>query len=142
MYTLPDDGYRLTYGGYDFLAMRTFAKRDTVYSVGNQIGTGKESDIYVVADEEGNVNCMKIHRLGRISFRTIKSKRDYLRRGQSASWMYMSRLAAMKEFAFMKVRSQKFAEYCRTTAHLIVLPRYCTNMASLSQDLLTKVATA
>jgi RIO kinase 2 len=87
--------------------MRTFAKRDTVYSVGNQIGTGKESDIYVVADEEGIVNCMKIHRLGRISFRTIKSKRDYLRKGQSASWMYMSRLAAMKEFAFMKVRKNQ-----------------------------------
>lgn len=38
-----DEGYRLTYGGYDFLACRTFAKRDTIYSVGNQIGTGKES---------------------------------------------------------------------------------------------------
>lgn len=39
----PDDGYRLTYGGYDYLAMRAFAKRDSVYSVGNQIGVGKES---------------------------------------------------------------------------------------------------
>ncbi|KAM0786738.1 hypothetical protein ACM66B_002176 [Microbotryomycetes sp. NB124-2] len=97
------DGVRLTYGGYDFLACRTFAKRDTVYSVGNQIGTGKESDIYVVADADGDQSVLKIHRLGRLSFRTIKSKRDYLRKGQSASWMYMSRLAAMKEFAFMKI---------------------------------------
>lgn len=39
-----------------------------------------------------------------MSFRAIKSKRDYLRKGQSASWMYMSRLAAIKEYAFMKVR--------------------------------------
>ncbi|BGP01177.1 Serine/threonine-protein kinase rio2 [Rhodotorula toruloides] len=97
------DGYRLTYGGYDFLACRTFAKRDTIYSVGNQIGTGKESDIYVVANEDDEQMVMKIHRLGRMSFRAIKSKRDYLRKGQSASWMYMSRLAAIKEFAFMKV---------------------------------------
>ncbi|GAA5827524.1 hypothetical protein JCM11251_003848 [Rhodosporidiobolus azoricus] len=97
------EGYRLTYGGYDFLACRTFAKRDTIYSVGNQIGTGKESDIYVVADDDGAQMVMKIHRLGRMSFRAIKSKRDYLRNGQSASWMYMSRLAAIKEFAFMKV---------------------------------------
>ncbi|BGP23208.1 RIO kinase 2 [Rhodotorula toruloides] len=97
------DGYRLTYGGYDFLACRTFAKRDTIYSVGNQIGTGKESDIYVVANEDEEQMVMKIHRLGRVSFRAIKSKRDYLRKGQSASWMYMSRLAAIKEFAFMKV---------------------------------------
>ncbi|GAA5830067.1 hypothetical protein JCM3766R1_006755 [Sporobolomyces carnicolor] len=97
------EGYRLTYGGYDFLACRTFAKRDTIYSVGNQIGTGKESDIYVVADNDEQQMVMKIHRLGRMSFRAIKSKRDYLKKGQSASWMYMSRLAAIKEFAFMKV---------------------------------------
>lgn len=38
-----DDGYRLTYGGYDYLALKTFAKRGSVYSVGNQIGVGKES---------------------------------------------------------------------------------------------------
>jgi RIO kinase 2 len=38
-----DDGYRLTYGGYDFLAMRAMSKRDTLHSVGNQIGVGKES---------------------------------------------------------------------------------------------------
>ncbi|GAA5970094.1 hypothetical protein JCM3765_006100 [Sporobolomyces pararoseus] len=97
------EGYRLTYGGYDFLACRTFSKRDTIYSVGNQIGTGKESDIYVVADQDEQQMVMKIHRLGRMSFRAIKSKRDYLKKGQSASWMYMSRLAAIKEFAFMKV---------------------------------------
>ncbi|KAI8065724.1 RIO1 family-domain-containing protein [Gongronella butleri] len=97
------DGYRLTYGGYDYLALKTFVKRGSVYSVGNQIGVGKESDIYLVADEEGNQSILKLQRLGRVSFRTIKSKRDYLQKRKSASWMYMSRLAAMKEFAFMKV---------------------------------------
>ncbi|KAG2209732.1 hypothetical protein INT47_001880 [Mucor saturninus] len=97
------DGYRLTYGGYDYLALKTFAKRGTVYSVGNQIGVGKESDIYLVADEDDNQHVLKLQRLGRMSFRTIKSKRDYLQNRKSASWMYMSRLAAMKEFAFMKV---------------------------------------
>ncbi|EJD03870.1 RIO1-domain-containing protein [Fomitiporia mediterranea MF3/22] len=98
------DGYRLTYGGYDYLAMRALSKRDSMYSVGNQIGVGKESDIYVVADEEGKQMVMKIHRrLGRISFRAIKQKRDYMGKRKSASWMYMSRLAAQKEWAFMKV---------------------------------------
>jgi RIO kinase 2 len=42
-----DDGYRLTYGGYDFLAMRAMSKRDTMHSVGNQIGVGKESGTQV-----------------------------------------------------------------------------------------------
>jgi RIO-like serine/threonine protein kinase len=42
-----DDGYRLTYGGYDFLAMRAMSKRDTMHSVGNQIGVGKESGTHL-----------------------------------------------------------------------------------------------
>ncbi|KAF9157565.1 hypothetical protein DFQ26_008597 [Actinomortierella ambigua] len=97
------DGYRLTYGGYDYLALKTFCHRNSVYSVGNQIGVGKESDIYIVANEEERQMVLKIQRLGRMSFRTIKSKRDYLKNRKSASWMYMSKLAAMKEYAFMKV---------------------------------------
>ena len=43
---ITDDGYRLTYGGYDYLAMRALLKRDSMYSVGNQIGVGKESGEY------------------------------------------------------------------------------------------------
>ncbi|RXW19864.1 hypothetical protein EST38_g5967 [Candolleomyces aberdarensis] len=97
------DGYRLTYGGYDYLAMRAMSKRDTMTSVGNQIGVGKESDIYIVANAEGEEMVLKLHRLGRVSFRTIKQNRDYLGKRKSASWMYMSRLAAQKEWAFMKI---------------------------------------
>ncbi|KAF7507796.1 hypothetical protein GJ744_010097 [Endocarpon pusillum] len=96
------DGYRLTYGGLDYLALHAHQKQATIYSVGNQIGVGKESDIFVVADPAGRQLVLKIHRLGRISFRTVKSNRDYLRKRSSASWMYMSRLAAVKEFTFMK----------------------------------------
>ncbi|KAL1593204.1 Serine/threonine-protein kinase rio2 [Paraconiothyrium brasiliense] len=96
------DGYRLTYGGLDYLALHTHTKASTIYSVGNQIGVGKESDIFVCADETGKQQVLKIHRLGRISFRTVKANRDYLRNRSSASWMYMSRLAAVKEFEFMK----------------------------------------
>ena len=96
------DGYRLTYGGLDYLALHTHTKGKTVFSVGNQIGVGKESDIFVCANEQGRQLVLKIHRLGRISFRTVKANRDYLRNRQGGSWMYMSRLAAIKEFEFMK----------------------------------------
>ncbi|KAF2834422.1 RIO1-domain-containing protein [Patellaria atrata CBS 101060] len=96
------DGYRLTYGGLDYLALNTHRKQSSIYSIGNQIGVGKESDIYVVASSTGEQRVLKIHRLGRISFRTVKANRDYLRNRSSSSWMYMSRLAALKEYAFMK----------------------------------------
>lgn len=96
------DGYRLTYGGLDYLALHTYASRKEIYSVGSRIGVGKESDIMIVADSTGTQKVLKIHRLGRISFRTVKTNRDYLKNRQSGSWMYLSRLAAMKEFAFMQ----------------------------------------
>lgn len=38
--------------------------------------------------------------------RAVKSKRDYLGRGSHFSWLYLSRLAALKEFAFMKALGQ------------------------------------
>jgi len=101
------DGYRLTYGGLDYLALHTHATRRAVYSVGNQIGVGKESDIIVVADETGAQRVLKIHRLGLISFRTVKANRDYLKKRQSGSWMYLSRLSAMKEFSFMQALEEE-----------------------------------
>ncbi|OJJ98772.1 hypothetical protein ASPACDRAFT_79578 [Aspergillus aculeatus ATCC 16872] len=118
------DGYRLTYGGLDYLALHAHQKQKVIYSVGNQIGVGKESDINVVANHQKQQCILKIHRLGRISFRTVKTNRDYLRHRTSASWMYMSRLAAMKEFAFMKaLRANGFSvpEPIAQNRHTIVM---------------------
>ena len=42
------EGYRLTYLGYDFLAIHTLVKKGVINSVGRQIGVGKESDVYEV----------------------------------------------------------------------------------------------
>ena len=36
-------GYRLTFSGYDYLALKAFSNRDVLHSVGSQIGVGKES---------------------------------------------------------------------------------------------------
>ena len=57
-----DDGYRLTNSGYDYLALKTLTARNVVSSFGNQIGVGKESNIYIVANEEGQPLCLKLHR--------------------------------------------------------------------------------
>ncbi|XP_060072112.1 serine/threonine-protein kinase RIO2-like [Ylistrum balloti] len=97
-----ENGYRLTNSGYDYLALKALTSRGIIHSVGNQIGVGKESDLYIVADEEDHQYAMKLHRLGRTSFRQLKNKRDYHKHRKNASWLYLSRLAAMKEFAYMK----------------------------------------
>lgn len=51
---------------------------------------------------EGKLVAVKFHRLGRTSFRSIKRNRDYHQGRSHASWLYLSRLAAIKEFAYMK----------------------------------------
>lgn len=96
------DGYRLSYLGYDILALRSFLSRGTITSVGSQIGIGKESDIFEAQTESGEEVVIKIHRLGRTSFRSVRKNRDYMAGKSKASWLYMSRLAALKEYAFMR----------------------------------------
>lgn len=99
--SIPYDSYRLTFKGYDYLALKTMSKRGTLASMGIQVGVGKESDIFTVCTQEGVEACIKLHRLGRNCFRTVKTNRDYIRPGQHASWLYLSRLSALKEYAFM-----------------------------------------
>ncbi|KAH7815860.1 putative Serine/threonine-protein kinase RIO2 [Monocercomonoides exilis] len=102
------DGYRLTYLGYDYLALNTLVKRGVVKCVLRQIGVGKESDIFSAVSPDGKYICIKFHRLGRTSFRAVRQKRDYLKkgRGKPSNWLYLSRLAALKEFLFMKTLYQ------------------------------------
>jgi len=98
------DGYRLTTAGYDILALRYFKQRKFVAALGHKIGTGKESDIYLGVDPRGRQVVLKFHRLGRTSFRNVRQKRDYFNNSkvQHSSWLFLSRLSALKEYCFMK----------------------------------------
>lgn len=88
---------------------------------------------------------MKLHRLGRISFRAVKSKRDYLKHRSSYNWLYLSRLAALKEYAFMKVifcflfHSWLFCDCFFWLDTLSLQSRLCKNMISLFQMLWTAI---
>lgn len=96
-----DDGYRLTNSGYDYLGLQALVARGNITGFGSQIGTGKESNIYIVTNEQGESLCLKLHRLGRTCFRKLQEKRDYHKNHHKASWLYLSRISATKEFAYM-----------------------------------------
>src|SRR5271156_2328884 len=59
-----DDGYRLSYSGYDYLALKAFSKKSVIYAVGPQVGTGKESDVFTCTGDDGTGKklILKIHR--------------------------------------------------------------------------------
>lgn len=75
--------------------------RESIAGFGNQIGTGKESNVYTVSSEEGEALCLKLHRLGRTCFRNLKEKRDYHKHRNKAGWLYLSRISATKEYAYL-----------------------------------------
>lgn len=102
------DGYRLTYAGYDYLALNTFTHRKIISGVGNQIGVGKESDVFVCGSDEDDQYAIKFHRLGRVCFRKVSEKRDFYTKGNNkTSWIYLSRKAAQREFEFLKFMYSK-----------------------------------
>jgi RIO kinase 2 len=95
-------GYTLNYAGYDCLAVNALVKAGVLEAFGKPLGVGKESDVYDALNSKGERIAIKFHRLGRISFRQTRRKRDYTTQ-RSASWLYQSRLAAEKEFQALKL---------------------------------------
>lgn len=126
--SFEQEGIRLGYGGYDYLALNALLQRDSVVALGNQIGVGKESDIYLADQADGTCVVIKIQRLGRTSFRSVKMNRDYHGRRRHISWLYLSRLAAQKEFEFMKALwerefSSMIPRPIDSSRHIVVMER-------------------
>ena len=95
-------GYTLNSIGYDILALHTLVEKEIIGQLGPLIGKGKESDVYGCMDDDGNIFALKIYRIGRTSFKNIKKLRSFLGNRKHASWLYINRLAAKKEFEALK----------------------------------------
>jgi RIO kinase 2 len=93
--TIQYEGYQLTFEGYDALALRTFAQRDTIQGVGAPLGVGKESDVLEV--QSYRPLALKFHREGYTNFREVKREREYTADHHHVSWLYTARKAAERE---------------------------------------------
>ena len=94
--TIQYTGFRLTFEGYDALALRTFAERDSIDGVGAPLGVGKESDVYEARSYKPLA--LKFHREGYTNFREVRKERDYTSDNQHVSWFYTARKAAEREY--------------------------------------------
>ncbi|MEM1618625.1 MAG: RIO1 family regulatory kinase/ATPase [Desulfurococcaceae archaeon] len=96
-----EKAYRLTYLGYDMLAIRALVNRNVIEAMGDKVGEGKESEIYL-ALAPGNVQvAVKFLRIGRTSFRQTVRRRTWTS-GLSLPWYKQSRIAAEREFKALK----------------------------------------
>ncbi|PSP58512.1 serine/threonine protein phosphatase [Halobacteriales archaeon QH_7_66_36] len=93
--TIQYTGFRLTFEGYDALALRTFSERDTIEGVGAPLGVGKESDVYEARSYKPLA--LKFHREGYTNFREVQKEREYTAEKDHISWFYTARKAAERE---------------------------------------------
>jgi len=98
----PYESVRLLTLGLDLIALKKLKDRSLINEIGRQIGTGKESDIFEVITPDGSVLSLKIFRLGRISFRHVRLKREYGPSEIKISWFKRNISAARKEFINLK----------------------------------------
>ena len=96
----PFHGYRLTYLGLDCIALRDLVRKDIIAYLGDKIGMGKESEIYIAKDKEENLLAVKFYKIGRISFQKVARVRSYLT--DERNWMIRSMVAAEREFKALK----------------------------------------
>jgi RIO kinase 2 len=94
--TIQYTGYRLTFEGYDALALNTFAERETIDGVGAPLGVGKESDVYEARSFKPLA--LKYHREGYTNFREVQKEREYTAEKEHRSWFYTARKAAEREY--------------------------------------------
>ena len=94
--TIQYEGYKLTFEGYDALALHTFSERGTIEGVGAPLGVGKESDVYEV--QSYTSFALKFHREGYTNFREVMRERDYTSDNDHVSWQYTARKAAEREY--------------------------------------------
>ncbi len=95
-------GYYLTSMGYDCLALHALVESNVLAHFGKSIGVGKESDVFDALTPDERRVAVKIHRLGRLSFRQIKRTRSYSHEKKHISWLYQSRLSATREYEALK----------------------------------------
>jgi RIO kinase 2 len=100
--------YTLNSKAYDLLALHTLVEKNVISQLGPLIGKGKESDVYSCMDDDENIFALKLYRMGRASFRSIKKYRDLIGERGHLSWLYINRLAAKREFeALLKIYELK-----------------------------------
>jgi len=98
--TIQYTGFRLTFEGYDALALRTFSERETIEGVGAPLGVGKESDVYEARSYKPLA--LKFHREGYTNFREVNREREYTADNDHISWFYTARKAAEREYEALR----------------------------------------
>ena len=90
-------GFALTREGVEAMALKDYVKKDLIFALGAVIAKGKESDVYEALTEEGTVYALKLYKIGRVSFTSVRKKR-VREAAEFRSWMTANYDAARREY--------------------------------------------
>jgi RIO kinase 2 len=121
--TIQYEGFKLTFEGYDALALHTFVERDTIEGFGAPLGVGKESDVYEV--QSYKPLALKYHREGYTNFREVMREREYTADRDHVSWLYTARKAAEREYEALETLYPDVSvpEPIDTNRHAIIMEK-------------------
>ena len=124
-------GFTLLVTGLDIYVLKILSNRNTITSIGPQIGIGKEAEIYLAHDSQEKDKILKMFRLGRSSFKQIKRKRDIST--STSSWLLLNIQTAKREYDilnYLRQSSTSFPTPLYRSFHCIVMePFYGTRLA-------------
>ena len=116
-------GYALTYKALDILALHDIENMGVITSVGNKIGVGKEGDIWI-AYFGSTPRILKFYRMGRVSFKKVRVRRQYYIDKSVKNWFQASILSAKREYSALRVlfdHDVKVPEPLAISRHMIVM---------------------
>jgi len=124
-------GFTLLVTGLDIYVLKILSNRNTITSIGPQIGIGKEAEIYLAHDSQEKDKILKMFRLGRSSFKQIKRKRDIST--STSNWLLLNIQTAKREYDILNYLRQSSTSFPTTlfrSFHCIVMePFYGSKLA-------------
>jgi len=124
-------GFTLLVTGLDIYVLKILSNRNTITSIGPQIGIGKEAEIYLAHDSQEKDKILKMFRLGRSSFKQIKRKRDIST--STSNWLLLNIQTAKREYDilnYLRQSSTSFPTPLYRSFHCIVMePFYGSKLA-------------
>ena len=124
-------GFTLLVTGLDIYVLKILSNRNTITSIGPQIGIGKEAEIYLAHDSQEKDKILKMFRLGRSSFKQIKRKRDIST--STSNWLLLNIQTAKREYDilnYLRQSSISFPTPLYRSFHCIVMePFYGSKLA-------------
>ncbi len=109
-------GFVLTKEGVEVMALKDYVKKDLIFALGAIIAKGKESDVYEALTEEGAVYALKLYKIGRVSFTSIRKTR-VRESAEFRTWMTANYDAARREYHALRKLEGLSAAFPRAIAY-------------------------